>query len=192
LVVAAGWAVGLATMAGCGDEDEVQATGGAGAGGETTCDCGADVNAAAIPLACACEAGLCTTFAEDLAMYQRPGHLADPNYVLLGTCDGGYRTLRYEEATEQSRQHTYDADGHMVYDRFGGYGPLDMPKACGFAEQLSLGSVTVGDDSSKNCSYCLVTAHDEGVGEGAGGAGASASPYYPESLTAPCDPSLLE
>jgi hypothetical protein len=116
--------------------------------------------------------------------------------VLLGTCDDGYRTLRHEEATEQSRQRTYDADGHMIYDRFGGYGPVEMPKACGFTEQLSLGSSTIGEDPSKNCAYCLVTANDEhvrGVGEATGGAGgAPASPYYPESNTAPCEPSLLE
>lgn len=183
----AGEAVGQGgARAGAGD------VGGAGASGEASCDCGTDVNAATIPLACACDAGLCSTFADDLATYQRPGFLAEPNYVLLGTCDDGYRTLRYEEASEQVRRRTYAADGRMVYDDFGGYGPIAMPKSCGFTEHLSLGSSTVGEDPSKNCSYCLVTASDEPVGAGGAGGGASGSPYYPESLTAPCDAALLE
>ncbi|HEX2872758.1 MAG TPA: hypothetical protein VHP33_15960 [Polyangiaceae bacterium] len=220
LLVLAGLAAGLATAAGCADDDAVPASGGtggagaggeggsgtagkavshggAGAGGEATCDCGTDVNVATIPLACACAAGLCTTFAEDLATYLRGQLLAEPNYVLLGTCDDGYRTLSHEEATEQVRKRTYAADGRMVYDYFGGYGGPEMPKACGFTDHLSLGSSTVGEDPSKNCSYCLVTASDEPVDDGAGGAGgagggASGSPYYPQSLTAPCNAALLE
>jgi hypothetical protein len=106
-----------------------------------------------------------------------------PYYVLLGTCDDGYRTLRYEEATEQGRQRTYDADGRMVYDRFDGISSSSCVS-------------TIGMDPAKNCAYCLVTANDEhvpGIDETSGGAaGASGAPYYPESLTAPCDPALLE
>jgi hypothetical protein len=224
LLVVTALAAGLATMGGCGDDDQAPAAGGAGAGGEggsgakagkavdhggagaggagaggagaggeAPCDCGPDVNDARIPLACACDAGLCTTFDEDLARYQTDPQLGEPYYVLLGTCDDGYRTLSYEEATEQSRRRTYAADGRMVYDQFGGYG-TQIPKACGFSEDFGLGSSTIGEDPSKNCEYCLVTATDEGVGGGGagGGAGASGSPYYPESLTAPCEPALLE
>jgi len=186
MVLGAGLVLGLGTTAGCGDNED----------GKASCDCGTDVDAAKIPLACACEAGLCTTFADDLAKYQRSDYLAFPNYVLLGTCDDGYRTLSYEQATEDARRLTYDADGHMVYDRFDGYGGVEMPKGCGFTTHLSLGSSTVGEDPSKNCSYCLVTANDEhvpGIGEANGGAGgASGAPYYPQSRTPPCDPALLE
>jgi len=202
LVLAAGVALGLATTAGCsGDDDEAPAVagrggttaggqvatgatagkaaaqGGAGAGGEESCVCGSKLDHGTIPLECACDAGLCTTFEDDLARYQSAPQLGLPYYVLLGTCDDGYRTLRHEEATEQGRQRTYDAEGRMVYDRFDGI----SPSSC---------VTTIGTDPAKNCAYCLVTANDDETSGGA--AGASGAPFYPESLTAPCDAALLE
>jgi len=172
-----------------------------GAGGAPQCDCGSDVDQATIPLSCACAAGLCTTFDEDLAKYQSPNRFGWPYYVLLGTCASGYHTLSYEEALEQGGRRTYDAKGNMVYDSFGGYDGV-VPDACGFDDQFSLGSVTIGEDPSQDCSYCLLAGEDgppqgsEGGAGGLGGAsgGASGSPdrAYPESNTPPCDPSLFK
>jgi hypothetical protein len=171
---------------------------GAGAGGAITCDCGSDVDAATIPLDCARALGLASTFESDLNLYQNPNRFGWPYYVLLGTCAAGYRTLSFGEALEQDGLRAYDANGDMVYDWFGGYDGR-VPDACGFDEEFSLGSVTVGTYPAQDCSYCLLAGHDEGAG-GAGGDGGSGGsggadtrePIYPASSTRPCEASDLE
>jgi hypothetical protein len=192
-----------------GGTAEGGAGGGGGAGGALQCDCGDDVDRAAVPLECACAAGLCTTFEDDLVTY-RSGRFGSPFYVLLGTCASGYRTLSYQEAFgEQGGRRTYDAQGRMVFDLFGGYSGV-VPDACGFDDGFSLGTVTIGEDPSKSCRYCLLAGDDAGAdqpGEGgsggasAGGAetgdagsggGDDGGPVYPESNTPRCQASDLE
>ena len=170
--------------------------GSGGVGGASQCDCGSDVNQATVPLSCACAAGLCTSFADDLRKYRAPGRFGLPYYVLLGTCAAGSHTLSFAEATEQSGARTYDANGSMVYDHFTGYDGL-LPDACGFEAHFSLGSVTIGEDSDQSCSYCLLAGEDppmekESGAGGAAGANGAGDPYYPESNTPRCDPSVYE
>ena len=170
------------------------AAGAAGAAGKLSCDCGSDVNEATIPLDCACAAGLCPTFQQDLATYRSGLYFSLPYYVLLGTCASGYRTLSFEEATEQGGRRTYDSSGRMVHDYLGGYNGV-VPDACGFKEHFSFGSVTIGgEDPATSCTYCLVDGNDQPSSDAEGGAaGTSAgAPYYPESKTQPCDPALFE
>jgi hypothetical protein len=157
-----------------------------GSDSDPSCDCGDDVNDAHVPLECACGSGQCSTFETTLERYRAPSSFGSPFYVLLGSCSGGYRKLVYEEALEQAGESTFDAEGALVYSRFGGYSPT-VPEACGFAEAPSLGAVVIGEDPSQDCDYCLVVAEEGGVGGASNG-----EPSYPESTTAPCTPSLLE
>jgi hypothetical protein len=194
----------VATLMGCGDDDGEESRGGdlasagaAGLGsgaGALSCDCGEDVNQAHIPLDCACSAGLCTTFADDLAAFREtPLRLGAPYYVLLGTCADGKRTLFYSEATEQTGSRTYDADGRMLYKRFRGYDGA-VPAACGFDEPFGLGRVTIGEDTARECTQCLLATDDPNP-DGSGGAGGADGDYpgwYPERGTAPCESSDLE
>ncbi len=180
------WALLSACSAGA-DSPATGAQGGEGGGGGAEavapCDCGDDPNDVHVPLDCACEHDLCSTFADDLELYQT-SNVVRPSYVLLGTCDGGYRTLSYAQAGEQSGTRTYAASGDMVYDSHGGYYPA--PSACG-VEGDGLGHITIGDeDPATGCALCLLVGADDGQG-GAGG-----TPYYPELQTPPCTPADLE
>jgi hypothetical protein len=167
--------------------------GGHGGGGNTiTCDCG-DERIPRIPLECACDAGLCSTFEEDLVRYQDPGLFGSPYYVLLGTCKDGYRSLSFEEATEQSGRRVFDGEGRMVYDTRVSIG-ASLPAICGADKPSPSPSVDIGEDPAPECTYCLLAGDDEGAGVpvigqgGGGGAGAAGEPYYPESRTPRCEP----
>lgn len=163
--------------------------GGAGEGGGAgalACDCSQDDNSAHVPLECACAAGLCSTLEHDLAAY--PESLGEAYYLLLGSCADGYRTLRYEEAQEQGGTRTYDSTGHMVYESRGPY--VSVPTACGF--DFSFGELVIGENPAQGCSYCLVSARDNGEGGAGGQGGTAGEPAYPESATAPCTPEQLQ
>lgn len=169
---------------GAGGGDEVAGAAGlAGeAGNAATCDCG-DASHPTVPLECVCEGGVCEPAFESALEEYRTRNFALPYYVLLGTCADGYRSLSFGEATEQSGRRVFDADGRMVFDRFGGYGGI-VPVACGF-DNVALGSVTIGEDLSADCSYCLLRGEDGDAG-GGGAGGAGADPFYRESSTPPC------
>lgn len=179
-----------------GESDGVIGGGGAGGAGgaPASCDCGDDASRVRVALDCACEHGLCSTFASDLARYQSQNNWGEPYYVLLGTCAQGYRQLRYGEASEQSGTRTYDASGMMVFDQHGGY--YSPPEVCGFDEdEGGLGTITIGsEDPAEACEYCLVVAHDPRTwgGGGEGGGGEGGAPFYEESLTPPCPPEELD
>jgi hypothetical protein len=149
-------------------------------GGAPGCDCRRDDNAAYVPLECACAAGWCTTFERDSAAL--PEQLGWPYYLLLGTCDGGYRRLVYAEALENGGDRTYDARGRMVYRSEGPYS-VSVPDACGFEEPFDFGNLVIGEDPAAGCEYCWLA----GEASGAGGASGAGEPPYPELGTPPCD-----
>lgn len=199
--LAAVLSVSFATMVGCSEEapDDGNAdrdggpAGGSSAGrgdeGALSCDCGELVHNAQIPLSCACAAGLCTTFEQDVARYRaEPVRIPSPYYVLLGTCADGYRTIKYENALENSGESTYDADGNLVFRRDRGYEGV-VPEACGFETKFLSGNITIGEDPAPECSYCMLVTDDASAN---GAAGAGNDPRYPARGTAPCDPSDLE
>jgi len=129
--------------------------GGGGGAGADSCDCGDDASDAHVSLQCACSQSLCSTFAEDKAQQT----FASPYYFRLGICAAGYRTLTHEEATEQSRTSTYDADGNLVYASYAGY--YSPPPACAFERESRLGRVTIGEvDPAETCEYCILAADD--------------------------------
>lgn len=158
---------------------------GGGAGGAPTCDCGDNVEDAKVPLECVCEGGVCEPSFDEVREKYQGGKFGTPYYVLLGTCADGYRSLSYEEALENAGRTVFDSDGRMVFDRFSGYGD-SVPEACGF-EGSGLGSVTIGEDPSHDCTYCLLDGDDAGSSGAGGSGGEGGEPHYPESKTPRCE-----
>lgn len=148
------------------------------------CDCGSDPRFVHVPLECAEEHGLITTFEDDLKAFQRGTHqLGIPYYVLHGACDDGYRTLEFSEATENGGVTTYDPLGKLVYRS---YGPYSSPNpVCTHAPDSSFGDFGIGlGNPAQGCTYCLVDSDREGIG--------GAPPNDPEYDTQPCSPAELE
>lgn len=184
---AAGGSGGKADAGGAG----AGGAGGAGVGGEATCDCRRDDNSAHVPLECACAAWGCTTLAEDASTL--PDQLGWPYYLLLGTCEGGYRQLTYGEAEENSGERTYDATGRLVYRSEGPYS-VGVPDACGFEEPFGFGNLVIGEDPATGCERCLLAGERTrpgGVG-GEGGTGSGDELPYPQLATSPCSAEVIE
>jgi hypothetical protein len=159
---------------------------GAGAGGtggdSGPCDCGDDPSFVHVPLECAEQHGLITTFQHDLAMYtDEDWQFGSPYYLLHGTCDEGYRTLEFSEAQENAGISTYDPTGNLVYRAYGQYSGPDP--VCTRAPDSNFGNFGIGSvDPAESCTYCLVDSYwDDSLG------GAPA-----EYDTTPCTPSDLE
>ncbi len=154
----------------------------AGAVGAKGCDCGDNPDFVHVPLECAQQHGLITTFEDDLKDFQDGTHqLGTPYYVLHGACDDGYRTLEFSEATENGGIYSYDSEGNLVYRSYGPYSSPDP--VCIDPPDTNFGDFGIGAvNPAEGCTYCLVDSHwDESLG------GAPA-----EYDTTPCTPADLD